>query len=472
MKTIFLGIITLSASVAVAQKTCCAIRNINVIPMTSETILQDQTIIIEDGIITRTGPSGSTNIPENKIVIEGKNRYTIPGLFDMHAHFFEEQGNHKDTKEEELKVMLANGLTTVRIMAGHPNYLAAKENVSSKKWIGPEMFVVSPQFVGKWPWSPAFKNYEVVNSVDKARQAVARFKREGYDEIKLTFMIVREVYDAVIAAAKEHNIKVTGHVGPQVKLDAALAAGQQIEHMDEFIDLLLPDTSYNHGQSVSDMNIWKENAWKTVPYLDETKIDMLVEKVKQANISVTPTNYFFFSSFGIGMSDEEYKSKPDYRFIPEDLKKERWLIKEHYQKLNIPQESRERYVALRQKITRSLWEAGVPLMAGSDSPEWFLVQGFAIHDELKTFTDAGLTPYAALQTATVNTARYLDIDDKKGTIEPGKEADILILDKNPLENISNTRTINGIINNGVYYDTSSIDKMLKDAQAILSNSQE
>lgn len=281
-------------------------------------------------------------------------------------------------------------------------------------------------------------------------------------------MVKRKAYDAIVAAAKANNMKVTGHVGPGVKLPRALEVKQQIEHMDEFVDMLLPDTSYNHGQSVSDMNIWRKPAWETVPFLDESKIPALVKQVKEAGISVTPTNFFFFSSFGTGMSEHEISNRPDYAFIPPKIKEERWRVKEHYWKRAPSEDKRKKYVAVRSKITYELWKAGVKLMAGSDSPEWFLVQGFSIHDELQCFVSTGMSPYAALQTATVNTAGYLGMSATNGTVQEGKNADLVLLEANPLENISSTKKINAVINNGQYYDRKALDELLDNAKKVLN----
>lgn len=440
------------------------IRNVTLIPMNVEKSLPNQTVLIKEGKIIRAEDNDKVKAPKDAIVIDGTGKYLIPGLFDMHAHFFYEQGDHNNTCEAELKVMLANGLTTTRILAGHPAYQEAKSKVKTGKWVGPELFIASPQLVGRWPWPPDFKNYEIVDTKEKAADAVRKFKNEGYDEIKITFMVKRDVYDEIIKTAREMGIKVVGHVGPEVKLPAALAAGEQIEHMDEFIDRLLPDTSYNHGQSVSDMNIWRKNAWATVPYLDESKIPLLVKAVKDAGIYVTPTNFFFFSSFGDGMTEEQYKQRPDYEYIPKEIRKERWEIKDRYWKNAPPPESRNRYVQLRKKMTYELWKAGVPLMAGSDSPEWFLVTGFSIHDELETFVKAGLTPFAALQTATINPAIHLGIDSRTGTIQEGKEADLILLDKSPLEDIRNSRTISAVFAGGKWYDKKAINQMLEQAK--------
>jgi hypothetical protein len=464
MTRVFILLLLLALNLIAESQKNFVIRDVTVIPMNTDKSMPHQTVVIRDTKIMQIGNADKVKLAKDAIVIDGKGKYLIPGLFDMHAHFFYEQGEHRNTCEAELKIMLANGLTTARILAGHPSYLEAKSKVKHRKWPGPELFVASPQFVGRWPWPPDFKNFEIVDSKEKADEAVRKYKEEGYDEIKITFMVRRDVYDEIIKTAKEVGIKVVGHVGPEVKLPAALAAGEQIEHMDEFIDMLLPDTSYNHGQSVSDMNIWRKNAWATVPYLDESKIPLLVKAVKDAGIYVTPTNFFFLSSFGEGMTEEQYKQRPDYEYIPKDILKERWDIKDRYWKNAAPQESRNKYVYLRKKMTYELWKSGVPLMAGSDSPEWFLVPGFSIHDELETLVKAGLTPFAALQTATINPATYLGVNKRTGTIEAGKEADLLLLDKNPLEDINNTRTITGVFADGNWYDKKAIEKMLDEAK--------
>ncbi|HYG20115.1 MAG TPA: amidohydrolase family protein [Ohtaekwangia sp.] len=457
--------IILSAAGYAQEPSLYVVNNVTVIPMSQEGTLVHQTVVIRDGLIVSMGSAGRVKIPEGAAVIDGTGKFLIPGLFDMHAHFFYEQGPNVNTCEEELKIMLANGLTTTRIICGDPAYLQARNMVRTGQWSGPELYVTSPQFVGKWPWSG--KVFAAIcTTPEEATTAVRRFKEEGYDEIKITFMVTRDVYDAIIAAARATGMKVTGHVGPLVKLPRALEARQQIEHMDEFIDMLLPDTTHNHGQSVSDMNIWREKAWATVDHLDESRIPALVQRVKQAAIYVTPTNFFFFSSFGEGMTEEQIRSRPDYAFIPEAIKGERWSIRSRYWQKAPSPERRKKYVHLRKKMTYELWKGGVKLMAGSDSPEWFLVQGFSIHEELETFVKAGLTPWAALQTATVNPAAYLGISGRTGSVGPGKEADLILLDKNPMEDIRNTRAIRGVFVNGKFFDREQLDDLLAAARVI------
>lgn len=448
------------------EKSAYAITNVNVIPMDREVILPNQTVLIANGKIRRISNSNLIKIPKKYAVVDGSGKYLMPGLMDMHTHFWYEQGDHKNTCDLELKMMLANGLTTARIMAGHPAYLEAREHVKSGKWIGPELFVVSPQLAGRWPWEQDFKNFELVETPEQAVIAVKKFKKDGYSEIKITFMVKPEVFNAIIETAKKEGIKVTGHVGPLVKLPTALAAKQQNEHMDEFIEMLLPDTSYNHGQSVSDYNIYSKAAWATVPHLDESKIAPLVKSVKDAGIYVTPTNYFFITNAGQPLPEAQIKALPGYNFIPADLKAEKWKYRESYMKSMAPQESRDKYIYLRKKMVYELWNAGVPLMTGSDAPEFFVVAGFATHDEIEMMVEAGLMPFAALQTATIHPATYMGIQNRKGTIAKGKDADLLLLDKNPLENITNTRALAAVFRNGVYYNEKALDQLLKEASVL------
>ncbi|HEX6224209.1 MAG TPA: amidohydrolase family protein [Chryseolinea sp.] len=444
------------------------IQNVAVITMMKEEVLRNQTVVVEKGLIKSISPTAQAKPGKDMQVIDGTGKFLMPGLFDMHAHFFFEQGEHINTNETELKLMLANGVTTARIMAGHPSYLEARANVKNGQWRGPELNVASPQLVGRWPFAAEFKNYEVVASEAKANEAVTTFKQQGYDAIKITFMMAKPIYHAVVAAAAREKIKVVGHVGPMVMLPAALEAKQQIEHMDMFIETLLPDTSYNHGQSVSDYNIYSKAAWETVPHLMESKIPALAESVKKAGIFVTPTNYFFISNAGLPLTDEAIRNKPDYNFIPSNLKQEKWKYRESYIKKMAPLASREKYVHLRKAMVQELWRAGVPLMTGSDAPEFFAVTGFALHDELKAMVDAGLTPYAALQTATINPATFLGMNNRTGTIAAGKEADLVMLDKNPLEDISNTRTISGVSSERSWLGKDEITKLLEEAKAVLS----
>ena len=420
------------------------VTNVNVVSMKDSVIAYKRSVLILDGKIVSIKDVIKTD-PKNKVVvIDGEGAYMIPGLFDMHMHFYHDMGLDEKYLNEEVKLPLVNGVTTVRIMNGMPAYLELKKNISTGKIPGPEMFVASPQLVGKWPFREPLEG-RIVTNAKEGEEAVREFKAKGYDAIKLTEFVDAEAYDAIVKTANELNIKVTGHVGPYVKLDKALAAHQQIEHFDEFIETLLPDTSINHGRSVSDYGIWdRKNAWPTVEYVDESKIAELAQKVKRANIYVTATNYFFTKYFGIGATKEEIEHFACYDYVPAFMKKRGDEAFNYYWDNPPPEDLRKKYVRIRYEFVTSLYYAGVKLMTGSDGPEWYLAPGFTVHDEIESYVKAGLSNFAALQTATINPATYLGIDKRKGTIEPGKEADLILLEKNPLEDIKNTRTIKAV----------------------------
>jgi imidazolonepropionase-like amidohydrolase len=133
-----------------------------------------------------------------------------------------------------------------------------------------------------------------------------------------------------------------------------------------------------------------------------------------------------------------------------------------------PEELRKKYVRIRYEFVTSLYHAGVKLMTGSDGPEWYLIPGFTVHDEIESYVKAGLSNFAALQTATINPATYLEIDKRKGTIEPGKEADLILLEKNPLEDIKNTRTIKAVYTHDKFYSREQLDKLLNEVKIIAS----
>jgi len=442
------------------------ITNVNVISMKDSVIAYKRSILIRNGKIVLVSDVINADQKSKPVVIDGGGAYMIPGLFDMHMHFYHDMGLDKKYLGEEVKLPLANGVTTVRIMNGMPEYLDLKKDISVGKTPGPEMFVASPQFVGKWPFHEPLEGIMVTNAKE-AEKAVKECKMKGYDAIKLTEFVGVEAYDAVIKTANELKIKVTGHVGPYVRLDKALAAHQQIEHFDEFIETLLPDTSINHGRSVSDYGIWdRKNAWPTVEYVDESRMGELAQKVKRANIYVTATNYFFTKYFGIGATQDEIKQFDCFDYVPAFMKK-RGDESFNYYWNNPPSEAlRKKYVRIRYEFVTSLYNAGVKLMTGSDGPEWYLAPGFTVHDEIESYVKAGLSNFASLQTATINPATYLGIDKRKGTIEAGKEADFVLLEKNPLEDIKNTRTIKAVYSHDKFYSRQQLDKLLNEVKII------
>lgn len=428
--------------------------------MDRERILNQQTVLVENGKIVTIGPVNAISVPNGVTRIDGKGKFLIPGLHDMHTHLLSDDRIPDSLARYELAVILANGITSARIPIGKPNHLTLREKIASGALPGPALFLGSPQLAGR-SFGDVF-NGRVVTNATEAGQAVRDFKAQGYDFIKLTFFITPEVYDAVIATARAENIRVIGHVDQAVGLAKALAAGQQIEHLDGYLQALLPPGAALK-RSVDGVYVWQPRAWESLDLLDSTRIPVLAGATARAGVWSTPTLTFLKNSFGTGESDSSIKNRLDYRFFPRPVREEMYQTREAYWK-NPPSETRrERYVRFRNALAREIHDSGGHLMAGSDAPEWFLLYGFALHAELGSLVGAGLTPYAALEAATRNPAEWLGTLPVSGTIEQGKNADLVLLDGNPLSDITATRRITGVMARGWWYPRAELDRMLDQA---------
>lgn len=442
-----------------------AFMNVNVVPLDREGVLPDQSVLVHDGRIVGMGPAADIPISERLTRIEGEGRYLIPGLFDMHSHLLSDDRIADDHAGAELAVILANGVTSIRIPIGKPEHLEYRKRIAAGEMIGPALHVGSPQIAGR-AFGSVFNGREV-ETAEQARQAVRDFHAEGYDFIKLTFFISEEVYAAAVETAAELGIRVVGHVGPQVRLARALVAGQQIEHLDQYLEAMLPEDAPTRN-SLSGIGIWQRPNWESLDYIDEAKIADLARATVEAGVWNTPTLAFLNSSFGTGRSDRQIAESPDYGFVSAEVREELLRGRDVYWSNPPPEERRLRYVELRNRLTRALYDAGAKLMAGSDAPEWMLLYGFTLHRELESLVEAGLPPRAALEAATRNPAEWLGVLDESGTIEVGKRADLVLLSANPLEKISNTRRIEGVMLGGQWLSRIALDFLLDRSAAELS----
>lgn len=431
--------------------------NVNVIPMDRERVLPNQTVIVRDGRIALIGPAAKTKLPKDALRVDGRGKYLMPGLVDMHSHLFSDYEFPDELADEELAIMLANGVTTIRLMIGTPEHLVLREQVAGGKLLGPTIYAASPQLAGR-SFGSIF-NGRVVTTPDEARRAVRDFKAAGYDFIKLTFFISRPVYDAVIETAKEVGIRVIGHVDPQVGLARALEAGQQIEHLDAYFEAVLKDDA-PLKVSVSGVNVWRMPNWASMDYIDERKIQEVATATAKAKVWSCPTLTFLKLAFGVGQSDEEIQTRPDYRFIPPTLREEMATLRQRFWATPPSEARRMQYVRVRNRLVKAIHDAGGKIMAGSDAPEWFLLYGYTLHRELKSLVEAGLTPYVALEAATRNPAEFLNALDRVGTVEKGKRADLLLLNANPLDDVANAERRAGVMVRGRWLTEDELRKML------------
>jgi cytosine/adenosine deaminase-related metal-dependent hydrolase len=436
-----------------------AVTNVSIVTMTGETVLRDGAVLVRDGRITHVGPKSGLRVPSGARVVDGGGGYLMPGLADMHAHLFSDGDEvHDSAGPAELGVMVANGVTAVRLMIGTPEQLALREAVRAGTVIGPQLWVASPQLTGR-----ASENAIVTTTDAEAREAVRRVKRDGYDFVKLTLFLTPPVWESIISEAASESIPVVGHVEPEVGVTRAAAAGQQLEHLDSFLEAALSDSAPMTA-SLTQGRVFRMQNWPSLDFIDAKKVDALAGVVARSGVYVGPTQNVFNTAFGIGESLDTIRMRSDFKHWPPRLREGYLRAHARYwaaanDTIKTPAR-RAKYVAVRDQLVKAIQDSGGKLLAGSDTPEWFHVYGYGLHRELGALVRAGLTPYEALEAATRRPAEYLGASSQWGTIEPGKRADFVLVAGNPLDDIANTARIRGVAIGGRWLDRATLDQML------------
>lgn len=454
-------LIILLASFAASQERILnsppiAFVNVSVIPMDRERVLKNQTVIVRNGVIAEIGDAKRVKIPKDARRIEGAGRFLVPGLTDMHVHLMSDEAEFPDAlAEDELKIMVAYGVTTIRFMTGTPEQLELRAKSAKGLIVAPTIYAASPQFIGK-----KSTNAYVVTNETEARESVRKAKQDGYDFLKVTTNLKPEVYEAIVDEALKQNIRVVGHADSRaIGLARALKARQQIEHLDSYLEALVADNAPMKG-SVSDIYLYNPKNWESLDYMDENKIPVLAQQTVQANPYVTPTLHLFKFTAGKGRSDASFRAQPDIRFYPPKVV-DLWMgVSKKYLATATTLERREKYIKIRDKIVKAIHDAGGKIMAGSDTPEWLMLYGYTLHLELIDLRDAGLSNYAALEAATRNPAEFFGTSEKTGTISKGKQADLVLLEANPLDDITNTQKRAGVMLRGRWFEQPELDKWL------------
>src|SRR5687768_14172794 len=304
MNRLFLALLFVAALATSVSAQTVAFTNVNVIPMDRERVLANQTVVIKNVIIAELGDAKKVKLPKGATRVDAAGKYLIPGLVDMHAHLLSDGDEYPDSiGPDELRVMVANGVTTVRFMIGTPELLKYRTQSAKGEIAAPTIFVASPHLTGREQG-----NNFVVNSPDEAREAVRKSKAAGYDFIKVTTFIKPEVYEAAVDEAAKQNIRVVGHADSRfVGVERAWKARQQIEHLDGYMELLLKSDAPMQG-SVSDLYIYNPENWKSFDHMDEGKIPEIARQTVASNPFVNPTHHFMKNSFGRLRTEESIRA--------------------------------------------------------------------------------------------------------------------------------------------------------------------
>ena len=455
----------LGASRTALARGTLAIRNVTVISMASPAPMAGATVLVRDGRIATVGTTVA--VPAGTTIIDGTGKYLIPGLSDMHTHLLSDGGEvHDSAGPAEIGVMLANGITTARLMIGTPEQLVLRRAVTQGSVVGPQLWVASPQFTGR-----ASENSHVVTMAEEARIAVQRAADAGYDFVKITLFITKPVYDAIIDEARKRSIRVVGHVEPVVGLRAATSANQQIEHLDSFFEEALADSAPMR-ESVTQGGVFANRNWVSLDHVDNRKLDSIAGAVARSGAFVGPTQNVFNTAFAIGESRAQLEARPDWRFWPPKMRQGYLNAHTRYwHSARAPERTearRRRYVEVRNRAVKAIQDSGGKLIAGSDTPEWFHMYGWGLHRELQALVKAGLTPMQALAAATVNPAEFFGASREWGTIEPGKRADFVLLTANPLDDIVNTMKIDGVAIGGRWLARTALDSIIANGARVIA----
>ncbi len=402
-------------------------RSVNVIPMDKEQVIKNQDVVVKNGVIVAIGNAGKVKYDKNALVIDGTGKFLMPGLAEMHAHV--PPVDDLEPMKEVLTLFLCNGVTSIRGMLGHPRHIELRNKIQSGEIPGPHFYTSGPSFNGN-----------SVKTPDTGAEMVRQQKQAGYDFLKLHPGLTKENFAAIAKTAHEVSIPFAGHVSFNVGVWRAIEAGYaSIDHLDGFVESLVPGIDTVKEQSAGLFGMFIAHR------ADESKIPALMKALKEKNIWVVPTQSLAERWFSPEKDADAFAREPEMIYMSEQTLKN-WISSKInlMANANYNAESMRKFILLRRKLIYECQRHGVGLLLGSDAPQVFDVPGFSIHHELKYMVDAGLTPFEALQSGTVNVAKYFGKNDR-GMIKTGFVSDLLLLDANPLENIENTKKIAGVM---------------------------
>ncbi|MDX2048256.1 MAG: amidohydrolase family protein [Chitinophagaceae bacterium] len=435
------------------------IENISIIDTEKGKLIKNVHVLIKDSVIVNI--SSKKIQPVSVKTIDGSGKYLIPGLWDMHTHIWSD--------EFYFPLLIANGVTGVRGMFEDVKNVAAwRKKIADGKINGPVIFSGGPIVDGPqpvWPGSVAVKNPE------DGRRAVDSLKNKLHtDFIKVYSLLSRESYFAIAEECKKQNIPFAGHVPNLVTVMEAAKAGQKsMEHLYGMIEAASDSSDYYYRLlqgKITDTTLSSRQQRRKFllrTYKPEN-FKRFAKELSQYNSWICPT---LTVNKGIAyMNDSTLLDDPRMQYMGV-FYRNFWDPRKDFRFKTWTDETfaiqREEF-KLKLKLVKELHAAGVKIIAGTDFPNPHCYPGFGIHDELALLVEAGLTPAEALRTATYNAALFFGINNRYGTVAKNKMADLLILDANPLEDISSTKKINSVIFQGKLINKDELKGLLDKAK--------
>ena len=414
--------------------------NVNVIPMSSDIVIAQQSVVVVDDKIAKIGHVDTIPVPKGAAIIDGTDRFLIPGLAEMHAHV---TSTDASDVERLSTLFIANGITTIRGMLGQPSHLALREQFASGEVWGPRLVTSGPSLNGR-----------SVSGVADAERQVREQKAAGYDFIKVHPGLSNAEFVALANTANEIAMPYAGHVPVASGVSRALEMQMAtIDHLDGYFAALLPVAEVGTGGYGGFFDVMLAST------LNTDGIPGIVAATKDARTWNVPTEVLIEQ-----MIDDtpmiELKERPEMRYVPAETLAG-WIASKEstLSERGFSAETAALAISLRRRLILELHNAGAGLLLGSDAPQTFNVPGFSAHRELATLVAAGLSPYEAIRTGTVAVAEFLASNG--GVIAEGKDADLILLDANPLLDIENSKRIHGVMLRGQWYSEAELERRLE-----------
>ena len=438
-RTTTTAIVTLAATLIVVarltpQTRTLVITGIDVVDVVAGRIIANSTVTVTGDTIVGVTPKGAA--PRGATVVDLRGAFLVPGLWDMHAHM-------EASGASWLPLYVANGVTGIRDMGSELDLiLKMRDDVAARRVVGPRIFAAGPildDAPGEWPFRMRVK------TADEARAAVQLLKRRGVDLIKVHDHTPRDAFFAIADEARRQNLPLAGHRPMSVTLEEMIDAGQRdLEHLDN------------------------EQLWKPCPGqgYQPGMCQELFAMLARRGVWQTPTLVAISELGSIGTAASSV-SADHFAYAPKRIR-EMWAGNQSLFATPDAVRAMKADAIVGAAVTADMAKAGVGILAGCDS----MIAGFCVHDELAAMVRGGMTPLAALQTATLNPARYFGIERTAGTVAPGRRADLVVLDGNPLANIGNVSRIRAVVLAGRLLDRKELDRLLAAAKRAAQSSRE
>ena len=406
-----------------------SIDRVHLVDVRTGTVLRDRQLLIDSGRIADIRTAGAPVSAGDKF-IDGNGSWIVPGLFDLHVHLHD---------RKYLGLNLAFGVTTVRNLRGLPMHLRWKRELEAGEWLGSNLYTSSPVLDGE---KYAHALQQVVTDPEKARQLVRRYQQDGYDLIKAYGYLEASVFEAIVDEAARIDMPVAKH-GPNPIEGLPLSSNQGLQSLEHVEDILQGALAFDFEPEPLDQ--WLAELKKIDPVIVPTLATFdhltLLSEQKQS----------FVDSLAMDTLN------PLYRALLGEFAVKRWLGAD----IGVAQWNRKcREYLLR--IVKRLDEEGISLAVGSDAGTMYMPPGTSTHREMALMVEAGLSRATVLQAATLNAAETLGIEDRYGTVEVGRVADLVIVGANPLENLAVLREPQAVIKAGQWISGEELT-MLRDS---------